>query len=57
MLAREISGDLNKLKSIRDKIEEYSKKNPALLYHISCMNMILDDEMLANRSLQYTTIR
>ena len=49
--------DRQKLQSMRDSVAKYSQKNPALNYHLSCMNMILDDEMLANYSLKDTAIR
>ena len=49
--------DYQKLKSMRDSLAKYCQKSPVLNYHLSCMNTILDDEMLANYSLKDTAIR
>ena len=49
--------DHQNIQSMTDSLAKYAKKNLALNYHLSCMNTILDDEMLANYSLKDTAIR
>ena len=45
------------MQAMRDAVAKFCEKSPVLNYHLSCMNVILDDEMLANLSLKDTGIR